>query len=89
MTVLTSPLRAISERTGSLGHDLNHDIEAVALRFGAAQGQSVADIANLGTATVSAITFRRVDPLHEPLKVADERLQSRLEELCETLRAKY
>jgi hypothetical protein len=85
MTILTSPLRTISERQGSL----DHDIEAVARCFGAAQPLLNGEIENFGATTFADTTFRRVDPLREPIQVADDRLQSRLETLCETLRAKY
>jgi hypothetical protein len=44
---------------------------------------------DLGTTTFGEVTFRRVDPLRDPFQVADARLQSRLESLCESLRAKY
>jgi hypothetical protein len=85
MTILTQPLRAFSERKESL----DHDIEEVARHFGAERPRSIRDFADFSTTTIAEITFRRIDPLREPLQVADERLQSRLEALCETLRAKY
>ncbi|HET6401833.1 MAG TPA: hypothetical protein VFH95_10580 [Candidatus Kapabacteria bacterium] len=44
---------------------------------------------DFGATTLGAVTYRRVDPLREPFQVADRRLQTRLESLCETLRAKY
>ncbi len=69
---------------------LDHDIAEIAIgfgrRFGAAPRAAAQDF---GAATQGGVTFRKVDPLREPFEVADRRLQSRLETLCETLRAKY
>jgi len=72
----------------------HHDIAEVAIGFGR-QVTAQRRAADFGATTFGDLTFRRVDPpmrndpLREPLKVADQRLQVRLEELCETLRAKY
>lgn len=87
MALLTmEPLgTTVSERTVAL----DHDIREVTLAFGATRSRQAIEYANFGTTTIADITHRRIDPLHEPLKVADERLQSRLESLCEALRAKY
>ena len=64
----------------------DHDIREIAIGFGRQAAKRPTDF---GTTTMGDVTFRRVDPLREPLKVADERLQVRLEALCEILRAKY
>jgi hypothetical protein len=45
--------------------------------------------ADFGTTILGDVTYRRADPLRDPFQVADARLQTRLESLCETLRAKY
>ena len=66
----------------------DYDIAEVAIGFGQRFG-SRAKGTDFGATTLGAVTFRRVDPLHEPFQVADRRLQRRLEALCETLRAKY
>ena len=62
------------------------DIPEMAAAFAMRSAKRTTDIT---TTTFGDITFRKVDPLREPLKVADTRLQQRLETLCETLRAKY
>ncbi len=67
---------------------MDHDIREIAIGFGRQFGPA-ATSRDFGTATLGSVTFRRVDPLREPFQVADARLQSRLEALCETLRAKY
>jgi hypothetical protein len=59
------------------------------MRFGQERQRSTMEFADFGATTIADITYRRIDPLREPLIVADERLQSRLETLCENLRAKY
>lgn len=70
---------------------LDYDVREIAMSFGEGHARSLTSVecASHGTNTFGGITFQRVDPLHEPLKVADARLQSRLEVLCETLQAKY
>ncbi len=65
---------------------VDHDVAHIAIGFGQKLGGVRKDF---GTTTMGEVTYRRVDPLREPFAVADARLQSRLEELCETLRAKY
>ncbi len=67
---------------------MDHDVEAVAIGFGKQFGGRLAG-GEFGTTTAGAVTYRRVDPLRDTFQVADSRLQSRLETLCETLRAKY
>jgi hypothetical protein len=67
---------------------MDHDIPEVAIGFGRHFGNQTAP-KDFGTTTLGAVTYRRVDPLREPFQVADRRLQTRLESLCETLRAKY
>jgi hypothetical protein len=74
------------EDQSSLAHD--HDIREIAVGFGKHFG-SQSKSQDFGTTTLGEVTFRRVDPLRDPFQVADARLQSRLESLCETLRAKY
>ena len=97
MTTLTTELPyypvgnpAIAESTAT-----DRDIPEIALRFGQQyrSGQSAiltpTDCPDFKTSTFGEVTFRRVDPLREPLIVADQRLQKKLEVLCDTLRAKY
>ncbi len=67
-------------------HD--HDIREIAVGFGQHFGNRLKG-SDFGTTTLGEVTFRRVDPLRDPFQVADARLQTRLESLCETLRAKY
>ena len=67
---------------------IDRDIEEVAIGFGRAFADRIPTI-NFATTTHAGVTYRRVDPLRESFEVADRRLQSRLEILCETLRAKY
>jgi len=71
--------------------DVDHDIPEIAIAFGRIPSIQFAQSRrrDFGTTTHGDVTFRRVDPLREPFQVADMRLQSRLESLCETLRAKY
>ncbi|HEY3874535.1 MAG TPA: hypothetical protein VGM92_03590 [Candidatus Kapabacteria bacterium] len=69
------------------GRSLDHDIEAVAVGFGKRFASRLTG-GEFGT-TTNGVTYRRVDPLREAFEVADTRLQSRLETLCEALRAKY
>jgi hypothetical protein len=71
--------------------NVDHDIPEMAIGFGrvATQQSGQSRRMDFGTTTLGEVTFHRVDPLREPFKVADGRLQSRLESLCETLRAKY
>jgi hypothetical protein len=64
------------------------DIREIAVGFGRQFGNRTTK-PDFGTTTLGEMTFRRVDPLHDPFQVADARLQTRLESLCETLRAKY
>ncbi|HWF43770.1 MAG TPA: hypothetical protein VG537_03920 [Candidatus Kapabacteria bacterium] len=68
----------------------DHDIAEIAIGFGR-HSTTLLHGANTDyrTTTAGPVTFRRVDPLREPLRVADARLQKHLESLCETLRAKY
>ncbi len=66
----------------------DYDIPEIAIGFGLHFGNP-ARAKDFGATTLGAVTYRRVDPLREPFQVADRRLQSRLESLCETLRAKY
>lgn len=74
------------------------DIQEVVQQFAARPATSARSIGTLladvqtndfGTTTAAEITYMRVDPLREVTVTADERLQARLEALCETLRAKY
>lgn len=71
----------------------DYDIPEIAIGFGQRFGSRVAakdhGTTTLGAAGSTTVTYRRVDPLREPFQVADRRLQSRLDALCETLRAKY
>ena len=69
----------------------NHDIPELAIGFGHEQPSRFLsrEVNDYRSSTVGPVTFRRVDPLREPLKVADIRLQKHLESLCESLRAKY
>jgi hypothetical protein len=72
----------------------DHDVPEMAIGFGRhlpaglnrLHGRNPGDYRS---SMIGGVTFRKVDPLHEPLKVADARLQSHLESLCESLRAKY
>jgi hypothetical protein len=66
----------------------DHDIREIAVGFGRQFGNRTAK-PDFSTTTLGEVTFRRVDPLRDPFQVADARLQTRLESLCETLRAKY
>lgn len=66
----------------------DYDIPEVAIGYGLRFGSRVA-AKDFGATTLGAVTYRRVDPLREPFQVADRRLQTRLEALCETLSAKY
>ena len=66
----------------------DHDIREIAVGFGRQFGNRTAK-PDFGTTTLGEVTYRRVDPLRDPFQVADSRLQTRLESLCETLRAKY
>ena len=69
---------------------VDHDVAAIAIGFGQKLGAQLGGPRrDFGTTTMGEVTFRKVDPLREPFRVADARLQVRLEELCETLRAKY
>ena len=73
---------------------VDHDIEEIAIGFGQSAAPRSAfnvmrDGRNIRSSNIGQVTYRRVDPLHEPLKVADARLQRHLEDLCESLRAKY
>jgi hypothetical protein len=68
----------------------DHDIPELAIGFGRQPNRLLnREVNDFHSTTVGSVTFRRVDPLREPLKVADIRLQRHLEDLCETLRAKY
>ncbi len=72
----------------------DHDVAEIAIGFGRQHSAELSRRASQVSAgynnsMIGGVTFRRVDPLHAPLKVADERLQSHLEMLCESLRAKY
>ncbi len=66
----------------------DYDMQEIAMGFGRQFGDR-AKRSDFGTTTLGEVTFRRIDPLRDPFQVADARLQSRLESLCETLRAKY
>jgi hypothetical protein len=68
--------------------DTDHDIREIAMGFGQQFGTR-SQRPDFGATTFGEVTFRRVDPLRDPFQVADARLQTRLESLCETLRAKY
>ena len=81
----TNSVRRMDDRS-SLSND--HDIREIAIGFGRQFGNRSAK-PDFGTTTLGEVTFRRVDPLRDPFQVADARLQTRLESLCETLRAKY
>lgn len=74
----------VTYRTGRT----DYDIAEVAIGFGREFGNQSAS-RDFRSSTLGSVTFRRVDPLREPFQVADRRLQTRLEALCETLRAKY
>ena len=65
----------------------DRDIAEVAIGMGKMLGARTAR--DFGTTTFGEVTYRKVDPLEEPFRVADARLQVRLEELCDLLRAKY
>ncbi len=69
----------------------DHDIEEVAIGFGQSfsSNSTFGESHRMKSSRIGQATYRRVDPLHEPLKVADARLQKHLEDLCESLRAKY
>ncbi len=67
---------------------IDHDIREIAIGFGQRFGTDRKS-QDFGTTTHADVTFRRVDPLRDPFQVADARLQTRLESLCESLRAKY
>ena len=79
----------------------DHDVREIAIGFGRKTserslplGSSSArsdrrELGSIAPSTIAGVTYRRTDPLREPLRVADERLQLHLEELCEALRAKY
>ena len=82
MRQLIEPLGVISERKDSL----DRDIPEVAQLFGAetshaSVGDQHQEFARLGGF--------RMDPIREPFIVADERLQSRLQALCDALRVRY
>ena len=81
---------SIFDETTQIRSIPDHDIAEIAIGFGK-QGAGKLHFANSDyrTTTTGPVTFRRVDPLREPLRVADARLQQHLESLCETLRAKY
>jgi hypothetical protein len=66
----------------------DYDMQEIAAGFGKQFGSRTTK-PDFGTTTLGEVTFRRVDPLRDPFQVADARLQTRLESLCETLRAKY
>jgi hypothetical protein len=76
-----------AQRNGRASAAIDHDIAEVAIGFGQHFGNPRRR--DFGATTFSDVTYRRVDPLREPFEVADARLQTRLETLCETLRAKY
>jgi hypothetical protein len=76
------------QRDGRAPMATDHDIREVAMGFGQHFGDRTKR-QDFGTTTLAEVTFRRVDPLRDPFQVADARLQTRLESLCETLRAKY
>jgi hypothetical protein len=78
--------RTIAHRVDRLSTD--RDIQEIAVGFGRQFGNRTSK-PDFGTTTLGELTFRRVDPLRDPFQVADARLQTRLESLCETLRAKY
>ncbi len=78
--------RSSKDERSQFAHD--HDIREVAVGFGQHFGSRVKN-SDFGTTTLGEVTFRRVDPLRDPFQVADARLQTRLESLCDTLRAKY
>jgi hypothetical protein len=88
LAVETQTLNRISrtDDRSSLTHD--HDIREIAVGFGQHFGSRLKS-SDFGTTTHGEVTFRRVDPLRDPFQVADARLQTRLESLCDTLRAKY
>jgi hypothetical protein len=77
-----------SRTDGRSSHAMDHDIHEIAVGFGQHFGNRLKGL-DFGTTTSGEVTFRRVDPLRDPFQVADTRLQTRLESLCETLRAKY
>jgi hypothetical protein len=83
--LLTHRISRVDDRS-SHAHD--HDIREIAVGFGQHFGNRLKS-SDFNTTTLGEVTFRRVDPLRDPFQVADARLQTRLESLCETLRAKY
>jgi hypothetical protein len=92
-----STIRIDSQFTNSVFDEMtqvrnipDHDIAEIAIGFGRHNANLLHGTnTDYHTATTGPVTFRRVDPLREPLHVADARLQKHLESLCETLRAKY
>jgi hypothetical protein len=82
---VTKPINPTDDRSSVNNH---HDIREIAVGFGLHFGSRLKN-SDFGTTTHGEVTFRRVDPLRDPFQVADARLQTRLESLCESLRAKY
>ncbi len=86
LVIETQRLNRIKRTDDRSTHD--HDIREIAVGFGQHFGSRLKN-SDFGTTTHGEVTFRRVDPLRDPFQVADARLQTRLESLCESLRAKY
>ncbi|MDP4200020.1 MAG: hypothetical protein Q8922_07470 [Bacteroidota bacterium] len=93
MTISIVPAPATDLRGFQSRVDDRVDYDLLEVAIGFAKNRihrlSSSECADFGTTTFGDVTFRRLDPLEEPFRVADTRLQSRLESLCESLRAKY
>ncbi len=85
---MESPTLRESTRPLHKSDRTDYDMPEIAMGINHYFGRS-SKSADFGTTTFGEVTFRRVDPLRDPFQVADARLQTRLESLCETLRAKY
>jgi hypothetical protein len=91
ITTIQAPVAKLRTHAPSRDERMDYDVREIAIGFGEERPQSLssAECAGYGSTTLGDITYLRIDPLRAPFRVADTRLQSRLEALCETLRARY
>jgi hypothetical protein len=91
----------IQARTSVTDQAVQHDMQEVAARFNRPQVAAFgvetllktgAQNSDFNTTTMGKVTFRRVEALtasRAEIVTADERLQSKLEMLCDSLRSRY